>query len=507
MLSYRAGLQALHDANRDAAESSFLAASEADPGMGAAHLRYALLHFMHERASVAHAHFLTATGLRATLGPGDVALLDAFAPVFDQQPPDWAATEQRLAAARARSPADTEVLYELAMVELQRNELREAILTADAALAIDPKFAGAMLVKEAALEHEGDTDGVAKAADRCLEASPEAAACVGLRIEALSPAGRCEEVERDARRLIAINPASPAGFYAQAQAGAALGWSPDGLLESFKAEWKHQGDAAKWAEAFDRASLAALTGDGAALGRDLDALARVADEGRDAFEHMNAAWMRVEASTELGDTAGAAAAAESFLDKKNAWQEDPGVDMQAIAFDVVPMMLRAEREGGKVSEAELEQRRGQWLEKWRARIHPTLKGYLWVYGYAQTVRTPAEARAALAALPAFTPLPRYRPSFLADASIGRTYLLAGKADDAVPLLESVTSRCDPFEDPFVYVHASLWLGEALEATGDPAGACASYDRVRKAWSGLGPRSITLREARARASALRCAEAK
>ena len=211
VLAYRAGLQAEHDVNREVAEASFLSAAAADPGMGAAHLRYALSVFLFEHGAAAHSHFQKAVGLRSTMSPEDVALLDAFAPLFEKQPPDWAEAERRLEAATKRFPADSELLHQLAKVELQRNELEAAVATADAALALDPRFAGALDVKEIALQRQGDMPGVVRAADACLEVAPQAAGCLALRIDALSALGRCTDVERDARQMLAINPGARTG--------------------------------------------------------------------------------------------------------------------------------------------------------------------------------------------------------------------------------------------------------------------------------------------------------
>ncbi len=503
MAAYKAGVQAEHDANREVAEASFLEAVAADPGMGAAHLRYAISALMREKGGIAHTHFSKATGLRATLGAVDAALLDAFEPLFDRQPPDWPETERRLDAASKRMPKETQLLNYLTKIRLQQNELDAAIEAADRALALDPRHAGALFAKQVALHKRGDTEGVVRVADQCLEAAPQAAACLTLQMDSYSYLGRCKEVERDAQRLISINPEGPGGFFSLAQAGFALGQAPDGVLESLKMEWKNQGDDAAWSEAGDRSCLAALTGDAPALERALDAMDRISDEGRDAWQHMNAAWTRAETFTEFGSPDRAAEVARAFLERRSAWQEDPGLDLQAIAFDVLPMMSKVAQLGGKVSKEEFERRRDGWVSSWKARLSPGMHGYLWIYGHAQTATTPDEARAALAALPPYLPLPPERQLFIADAAIGHVYVMAGKPAEAVPFLQGASSRCDVFEDPFAYVHASLWLGEALAETGKKDEACRAYDRVIHAWSGFGAKSVTLREARAKALALAC----
>jgi eukaryotic-like serine/threonine-protein kinase len=501
-VAYRAGLQAEHDANREVATSSFLEAATKDPGMGAAHLRYAMIAFFYHTVE-AHSHFLKATELRSTLTAHDSALLDALAPLFDKQPPDWSASERQLDAASRQEPKDAELLYELSWVRLEQNKHNEAIATADAALALDPRFVAALYAKLRAFQAQGDTEGVARTAEQCLEAAPQAATCLHVRLQTYANAGRCESYEQDARRLIAINPDDSEGYEGLAGAAFALGRPLQGVLEPLRNAWKHSGDDAAWSEASDRTDLDALLGDRAELDKWLDAMDRVAEKGNDGFQYLNAAWARVEELSELGALDRAARVAGDFLDRRDSWQNDPGMDAQTIAFDVVPVMSRALARGGKIADKEFRQRRDAWIAGWRQRVSPEVAPYLWIYGYAQTTTTPAEAEEAMAALPEYSPLPPYRSSFIADAAIGRTFLLAGRVGDAIPLLERATSRCDPFEDPFAYVHASLWLGEAREAEGKKDLACDSYQRVIKLWSGFGPKSVSLREARAKAAALAC----
>jgi hypothetical protein len=56
-----------------------------------------------------------------------------------------------------------------------------------------------------------------------------------------------------------------------------------------------------------------------------------------------------------------------------------------------------------------------------------------------------------------------------------------------------------------YVRAHLWLGEALEQTGDAAGACEAYKDVVRRWSRPRPRSVTVEEAREHLKALGCGD--
>jgi serine/threonine-protein kinase len=118
--------------------------------------------------------------------------------------------------------------------------------------------------------------------------------------------------------------------------------------------------------------------------------------------------------------------------------------------------------------------------------------------------TPEVARAAIAALPSFAPDPRGGIELDAErVSVGRAYLLAGRVDEAVSWLERATRACNLVRFPVAATRARLWLGEAREAKGDRAGACADYAAVVRRWGGAKPRSVTAEEASRRAAALGC----
>jgi Flp pilus assembly protein TadD len=90
-----------------------------------------------------------------------------------------------------------------------------------------------------------------------------------------------------------------------------------------------------------------------------------------------------------------------------------------------------------------------------------------------------------------------------DAEIGRTYLLAGQAGEAIAHLRTAVAECDLFDAPVQHVRAARDLGRALEKKGDTAGACEAYGKVLAQWGHAKPRSVTADEARARVKALGC----
>jgi serine/threonine protein kinase/tetratricopeptide (TPR) repeat protein len=500
---YATGLQAQHDANRSFASAQLGKAAEADPSMAAAHLRFALSSFFPSPVAP-RKHFLLASQQRASLSRFDQALLDGVEPVFDRQPPDFAEADRKLEALTTKIPNDAELYGWLAWVRLEEGKLPELREAAAHALQLDPSYAAVREVEAQAAQIAGDTDAVLREVAACLEAAPQAVACVHRRMETLASEGRCIEYESDARRILAIDPGSADGDTPLAEASFVLGRPIDSVREALAQSWsKLRADDAVWQKDNDDFTLTSLLGDATGQGGALLAMQKAASGRPEIYYHMVPAWGGVHVATEAGDLAKAAAVADDYLRHRDAWTADPGIDMWSVALDQTPFMLKALVRGGKLSYADFQAKRHSWIEGWRQRVGPAVARYLWIYGYATVTDTPEEATEALAALPAFEPLPPFRPSLLAEADVGRTLLLGGRVDEATRLLRRAAGNCNAFENPFEWVRSSLWLGEALEARGDTAGACAAYGQVTRRWGKLGKRSTSAALAGKRMASLRC----
>jgi serine/threonine-protein kinase len=145
----------------------------------------------------------------------------------------------------------------------------------------------------------------------------------------------------------------------------------------------------------------------------------------------------------------------------------------------------------------------EWTKLWDG-IEGPLHLQSWELGYALPVETAAEADAALAIAP--TPLPRLHSNQFHREGLeanGRTLLLAGRTSEAVASLRLAASACSALQVPLEHTRASFHLGQALEATGDVAGACAAYRVVLDRWATARPRSVTSERAKERAKALAC----
>jgi hypothetical protein len=97
-----------------------------------------------------------------------------------------------------------------------------------------------------------------------------------------------------------------------------------------------------------------------------------------------------------------------------------------------------------------------------------------------------------------------------DLTLGRALLLGGHAADAVAPLQAAARSCDVLSTPsegntIWWMRSHVLLGQALEQTGDHAGACAAYAVVLDRWKNAKPRSVTLEEAKERSRALACSK--
>ena len=77
----------------------------------------------------------------------------------------------------------------------------------------------------------------------------------------------------------------------------------------------------------------------------------------------------------------------------------------------------------------------------RLDVPPHLANLAWLDFYAATSVTPADALAALEALPRYSPLPRFDGDAYYERVMGQVLLLAGRVDDAIPYLRHAVSTC------------------------------------------------------------------
>jgi serine/threonine-protein kinase len=204
---------------------------------------------------------------------------------------------------------------------------------------------------------------------------------------------------------------------------------------------------------------------------------------------------------------------EEIGDRKNALRVAQLL-VQRIRGMLPPMaasaragVLAVANREGKRSGLDATALQGQWLEELRRSSTRAFRNEGWIELVARPARSAEDARAALALLPEWSPLPPVTLDVWDAESRGRLYLLVGEAEKAVPLLQHSATRCHLSEDWELadQLRASEELGDALEATGDTAGACAAWGDVISHWGHAKPRSLTAEKAKAGMKRVGCAK--
>jgi hypothetical protein len=239
--------------------------------------------------------------------------------------------------------------------------------------------------------------------------------------------------------------------------------------------------------------LAAWSGD---LGRaESSARAALAAMGPGATltQQSLATWAIVQVLLEEGRAHDAGAVALDFLDRRTLLT--PSV-ADSVGQDATPVLLAVAARAGLLSEAQRRARRDAFLEAWST-LAPGEEDRRSanIDAFVEPVESKEEALEAVARLPDLLPLgPDWygRRAFL----VGKVYLLAGRAEEAV-------AACFPLTHAIDSARAAAMLGRALDATGDRAGACDAYRAVLERWRGATPRSVTLEDARRAAAADGC----
>ncbi len=206
---------------------------------------------------------------------------------------------------------------------------------------------------------------------------------------------------------------------------------------------------------------------------------------------------------ESGRDAEAAGVARAYLEGRDAWEPAPDFDDWAMIDEPTPLMLAARLRVGALSRVEYEAELAKTVERWTGRTAPATRNFVWIYAYATPAETPADARTALARIADFEPVPKFKPLSLADEAIGRTYLLAGRTEEAIAALERATRDCFPVDHPIEHTRAHYFFLVSRARRRDVSRACATYRVVRERWGGARPRSITGDLAVARLAALKC----
>jgi len=447
--------------------------------------------------------FQRAALLRSTLSEEDQLLLDAYAPCVQQQRMKHDECARRLEAAAVRFPS-ADLLADLAGAQLFEGRLEDGIATCAKALALDPSYARVAALMGQMQAYAGRLDEGLATLVECTRRLPSATSCIDYRIWMHTAKGDCAAVEGDARDWMAAAPLDggrwgPQHYLADAQIS--LGRPMEAVRETLHQKWAKTGHVARDAdEALDLATLVILSGDFATADHQLTELERIGANDPTLDAHALPAVLRVGLFEEEGRVAEAAQIAEAFMNRKESFIADTRDDDWTIAKDPAMRMNDILYRAGKLKRDQYVARRTSWLGQWD---NAPLRGYEYFPAYVYCVRTREEALEAIAAIP-HGGIAAFRPFIYPEAALGRIYSLADRLDEAMPYLEQANRACYALEEPFTFVRARFFLGEAREKRGDKAGACAAYAEVVSRWGNAKPASTTATEAKRRIARLRCA---
>jgi tetratricopeptide (TPR) repeat protein len=379
----------------------------------------------------------------------------------------------------------------------RRDEGRAALLRA---FELDPEYADALFLLAASYEND-DKDRAVDYASRCLEISPSAGSCLRMRAGVYLDRGQCAKLEADARTMTIVEPNGRRAYLFLARALAAENAPLEAIEEALRkrAAVTTDGDMRSEVTMENSLAVALLAGDLLAA----EAAARrgmaLADGAQLESEHAPPLEVLLDVLEERGEPERALAEGEAFERHAAAWTAD-------APFGAHVRVLFLRNELGRTDLPTLNATLGALHDKQVARggwpFCWTSEEGLFVSGAEQASRVLAEVPDSGG----------WRTSSFFPVGLGRTLLVAGQPAAAVEPLRAAANSCGILTDelgPAFYSGTIWWmrahvlLGQALEQTGDTAGACAAYAVVMDRWKNAKPRSITLDKARERSRGLEC----
>lgn len=476
-------------------------ATSLDRELSAGHLRLALWKF-NVKPIDAREHYDLALRHRAGLGEKDQGLLHAVEPML-RDPWDLEQLEARMEALTRKYPDDVELWVQLGAVRHKRLRYDAAIEAFDRASALHQGIVPAWVLKAECLSMKGDPEGQLKAYNVCVANAPRAIECQVKKTSLHGRLGDCPGMLEAAKRLLSMNPKSWITQSHLAMALQATGAPRESVVEAMSRGWSFRPDTErKLTELRDRAALAVLDGDFEASSKLIQEW-QVEIAGRpDQDRHASPALDLARVYYEMGATKKADEVAADFLRRMGAWTE-PSLTDWTIAF--LPYRWRA----GSISTADFERGAAAWEASFRKKwvgagrqLDSDLDWMIWSNRYGSFVETEAEARDAIAKMPAvIAPVMAAGRWLPVDLNVGRALALAGEVERSRPHLERVARSCSALADPMVFMQGQLYYGMALEKAGDAQRAREAYEAILARWGKARPKSLTANKARERLKAL------
>jgi serine/threonine-protein kinase len=511
--AYARALRATRGASLTIAGDELEKATRLDPTFAAAHVRAALdeWHGVTSRRE----HLAAAEQLRGALDERDQMFLQVAEAEF-AEPRDETRIEAQLHELVRRFPDDAEAAYVCGSEqygELSRAEFdQEGRVELQRAIELDPQFAGAM--QRLAVTYWGDRRGVedpdraVKLLSRCLQIFPSAGSCLRARAYVETDRGECANVEADARTMAVVEPGQPPTYQFLAVALAANGAPNEAIREALDKRESVALDADARAQmvAEDSFAMALLVGDFRAAEVAARAELALIAGAQTQAEHDYPTQRLLDALEERGDDALALAEGELFERKAAAWT--PGA-AYGVPMDLAFLRYRVGRADGPALNAALERifTRGA---AWEGTEHASDARVFFLLETGPLLATPQQANEMLAGLADASALQSWSRD--TPMQLGVPLLLAGRPAEAVTRLQAAVRSCKVLMDSdhdrlggntIWWMRAHVFLGQALEKTGDTPGACAAYAVVMDRWKNAKPRSVTLEKARDRSRVLGC----
>jgi serine/threonine-protein kinase len=500
---FAAALRIFRDGNTPSAMARLAHALELEPKLGEAYVQRALM-MASDGPVGARPDYLHAVELTDTLGARDVAIVKALGPCVLTEPTDFHACTAALLPLQAEYAHDAEIAFFVASIESMAGDVEVSTRLFREALRLDPKFGFAWARVGQDEAYLGHYDEARRSFAECLAVVPTSTFCRMNRLWVSDQEGDVDACETDARALTVTASQEVAYLEVFPQAVAAQGRPREAVEDALKPA------LAKWAEVKHYrgeqvvASLDVLDGKLDVARAELEGLQERFAAYRDPWRWLYLTRSLFTVFEEVGDADAARRLAENLTARLSVLPTNTGAEDWAIAQDPVPMLYEARFRAHAISRAERDAKRDAWIRAWRERTTSDYFGYLWIQAYATYVTNADEAAAAMRALEGLGgTIPPYRPQTATSFDIGRTLLLAGQVDRAMPYLKRATRACLPLDFPFPFVRSQLWLGEGLARSGDTAGACEALRAVTARWGAAKPRSVTAAAARARAKELSC----
>jgi eukaryotic-like serine/threonine-protein kinase len=348
----------------------------------------------------------------------------------------------------------------------------------------------------------------------CLKTAPDATGCKALEARAFLDTGRCADLLADAHDLAAREPEEPEPYYLLASALASTLASPEGVKSALHQENDFIVPTSESPKGMQDLFFDLATGNFTATEAAELETQKTTALGRNESRHAALVAFRIALAEETGGRPRPLVLANAFLNHSEAWNLD-------APREVRMRRLYLMRDAGKLNGAAFETARDALIAEEVARVakpgaaEATVateeeRAHLKLEADARYTEAASQAKAALANVTARAVL-SVRRGYPLD--LGRLYLLAGRVDDALPLLKQESQRCEAvgrlrLDAPNLlatinFMHAHLLYGQALEAKQEKASACSAYGVVQTLWQNAKPRSVTLDKAKERSRALGC----